>query len=321
MNTTDEMQFFYDAQSRVSMLKYDDALYSYVHNQQGDIVGIHDSTGNMACEYYYDVWGECYNSKGNTITKLNPFRYRGYLLDEEISCYYLRKRYYVISTHRFASADMNISFIDSEPMNVFAYCGNLPTFRTDRSGEYWIQGAYAESWNFYHIIARNAIAVANGLDDHERCIPGILLRPDLIVNNQIYEVKSIKKQGTGEGENQVERYVAASGGCYQIGSESLNLPIIPLFSIGSTNVAMTLNQEGCVIYYKLSVSRSTKNKKTSNAKSKAVEPISISDKITATDSLGSEADLTGAMAVLFVVAMVAGGGTAGFDAFKYSCIE
>ena len=52
------MHFFYDAQSRPAMVEFNGALYSYVHNLQGDIVGIVDSAGSLVVEYKYDAWGK-----------------------------------------------------------------------------------------------------------------------------------------------------------------------------------------------------------------------------------------------------------------------
>lgn len=52
------MHFFYDAQGRPAMVEFNGALYSYVHNLQGDIVGIVDSAGSLVVEYKYDAWGK-----------------------------------------------------------------------------------------------------------------------------------------------------------------------------------------------------------------------------------------------------------------------
>ena len=52
------MHFFYDAQSRPAMVEFNGALYSYIHNLQGDIVGIVDSAGSLVVEYKYDAWGK-----------------------------------------------------------------------------------------------------------------------------------------------------------------------------------------------------------------------------------------------------------------------
>ena len=39
------LHFFYDAQSRPAKVRFNGTLYTYVHNLQGDIVGILDNTG------------------------------------------------------------------------------------------------------------------------------------------------------------------------------------------------------------------------------------------------------------------------------------
>ena len=72
----------------------------YAHNLQGDIIAILDSTGEKVVEYHYDAWGRPVgdvwkkNSSYNTLAALNPFRYRGYIWDEETGLYYLKSRYY-----------------------------------------------------------------------------------------------------------------------------------------------------------------------------------------------------------------------------------
>ncbi len=49
------LHFFYDAQSRPAFVEYNSVKYRYIHNLQGDIVGIVDSTGVLAVEYRYDA--------------------------------------------------------------------------------------------------------------------------------------------------------------------------------------------------------------------------------------------------------------------------
>lgn len=59
---------------------------SLAHNLQGGIVGILDSTGALVVEYKYDAWGKLLSTTGSladTLGKRNPFRYRGYVYDEE----------------------------------------------------------------------------------------------------------------------------------------------------------------------------------------------------------------------------------------------
>ena len=135
---TDVLHFFYDAQSRPAMVKWNGVMYSYVHNLQGDIVAILDCEGNKVVEYRYDAWGKSLGTDGTLKTSLgllNPFRYRGYVYDEETGLYYLRSRYYGAETGRFVCADAIIATnSDIFSINVFLYCKNNPITSTDTSG-------------------------------------------------------------------------------------------------------------------------------------------------------------------------------------------
>ena len=71
-------------------------MYTYLHNLQGDIVGIVDNAGALVVEYKYDAWGRKLSVTGSlsgTLGRRNPFRYRGYVWDEETGLYYLDSRY------------------------------------------------------------------------------------------------------------------------------------------------------------------------------------------------------------------------------------
>ena len=64
---------------------------------QGDAVALIDANGTQVVEYGYDVWSNPISKTGSlaaTIGTLNPFRYRGYVYDEETGLYYLRSRVY-----------------------------------------------------------------------------------------------------------------------------------------------------------------------------------------------------------------------------------
>ena len=81
-----------------------------------------------------------------TLGVLNPFRYRGYVYDEETQWYYLRSRYYDPEACRFISADVLLSTGQGViGHNSFTYCGNNPIGRIDSEGELWniIIGAIA----------------------------------------------------------------------------------------------------------------------------------------------------------------------------------
>ena len=134
------MHFFYDAQSRPAMVEFNGALYSYVHNLQGDIVGIVDSAGSLVVEYKYDAWGKptlvrTLTTAYEALAELNPFRYRGYVYDEETELYYLRSRYYHNVISRFIGVDPVLGISEGIfGTNSFVYCLNDPLNRVDRWG-------------------------------------------------------------------------------------------------------------------------------------------------------------------------------------------
>ena len=135
---SDEMHFFYDAQSKPAMVEFNGAVYSYIHNLQGDVVGIVDSAGSLVVEYKYDAWGKptlvrTLTTAYEALAELNPFRYRGYVYDEETRLYYLRSRYYNPVQKRFINLDNIIKGI-SLFINMFSYCANNPVSYVDPDG-------------------------------------------------------------------------------------------------------------------------------------------------------------------------------------------
>ena len=129
---TDELHFFYDAQNRPAVVVYNGTAYAYVKSLQGDILAILDENGNTVVSYGYDAWGAplwCTGELAETLGKVQPFRYRGYVFDEETGLYYLRSRYYNPRWGRFVNADGAII-----QKNLFAYCSNGPIVGYDPSG-------------------------------------------------------------------------------------------------------------------------------------------------------------------------------------------
>ena len=127
----DELHIFYDAQNRPAVVVYNGTAYAYVKSLQGDIVAILDENGNTVVSYGYDAWGAplwCTGELAETLGKVQPFRYRGYVFDEETGLYYLRSRYYNPQWGRFANAD---ALIDQ---NLYSYCKNSPMKFHDPSG-------------------------------------------------------------------------------------------------------------------------------------------------------------------------------------------
>ena len=128
-------------------------MYYYVKNLQGDIVKIVKQDGTVAAIYTYDAWWKILSIKdtannevpsSNTfhVANLNPYRYRGYIYDNETGLYYLQSRYYDPVTGRFINADIYCDTMSSIfGTNMFAYCNNNPVNRIDPDGNdaIWLQ--------------------------------------------------------------------------------------------------------------------------------------------------------------------------------------
>ena len=115
--------------------------YYYLRNAQNDIVKLIDNSGATVVEYTYDSWGKLLSTSGSlasTLGKDNPFRYRGYVYDEETGFYYLQSRYYNPEVGRFISSDVLLSTGQGVlGHNAYAYCGNNPASRIDTEGDLW----------------------------------------------------------------------------------------------------------------------------------------------------------------------------------------
>ena len=91
-------------------------------------------------EYRYDAWGKPLETTGSlttTLGYLNPFRYRGYVYDEETGLYYLRSRYYNPEWGRFLNSDLFIGMQNRLlTHNLFAYGENRPLIYKDPQGTF-----------------------------------------------------------------------------------------------------------------------------------------------------------------------------------------
>ena len=128
---SNELHFFYDAQNKPAVVVYNGTPYSYVKNLQGDIVAILDGNKTVVVSYVYDTWGRPISKTGSmaaTLGTVQPFRYRGYIYDEETGLYYLRSRYYNALQCRFINADVLCSG------NLYSYCKNTPLIGVDKDG-------------------------------------------------------------------------------------------------------------------------------------------------------------------------------------------
>ena len=192
---SDEMHFFYDAQSRPAMVKFNGALYSYVHNLQGDIVGIVDSAGSLVVEYKYAAWGKptlvrTLTTAYEALAELNPFRYRGYVYDEETGLYYLRSRYYHANIMRFINSDVIICLsMKLMHNNMMFYCQNNPVLFSDKNGRFFsvvVNKLYDAGMDF--LIDK----YAKGVKDEER----ELIKAHPFAALQVYWAKSVAETVT-----------------------------------------------------------------------------------------------------------------------------
>ena len=126
------------------MVRFNGVDYFYVYNLQGDVAALIDADSTRMVEYIYDAWGNPISKTGTlaaTLGTLNPFRYRGYVYDEETGLYYLRSRYYNPVWKRLINADSLAGVCGRiSSHNVFSYCCNTPILSSDFSGKdaYWI---------------------------------------------------------------------------------------------------------------------------------------------------------------------------------------
>ena len=197
---SDQLHFFYDASGKPAIVEYNGTKYGYIHNLQGDVVGIIDSTGTEVVKYTYDAWGKKLAVSGTlagSLGVINPFRYRGYVYDVETELYYLRSRYYKHAWLRFICEDNPLVIISSSSLlnaNLFSYCSNEPVQRIDEDGELWLPDL---SWpgEIHKVVQLHIVAESNHVIKMEVGIlqsNGNVGRIDLIntITGECWEVKS-----------------------------------------------------------------------------------------------------------------------------------
>lgn len=137
--------YLYD-ESGISGLSYNNVIYYFMKNVQGDVIGIFDSNYNIIAKYEYDSFGNIlsikdYNNQdivdSSNVAIVNPYRYRGYYYDREIDMYYLNYRYYNPKWGRFINPDNAFTIIKSiMSPNLFIYCDNCPISKIDPEGKF-----------------------------------------------------------------------------------------------------------------------------------------------------------------------------------------
>ena len=132
---TNTIRHFYDIDGLCG-IRYNGQNYNVVRDALGNVVAITQGATKVA-EYAYDAYGRNFIKVDiDGIATSNPFRYRGYYWDSDLSLYYLMSRYYDPATSRFINTD-SLEYLDPESihgLNLFAYCGNNPVMNVDPEG-------------------------------------------------------------------------------------------------------------------------------------------------------------------------------------------
>ena len=171
-SSTRILRFSYDSSGSVVAVDYSTDngttfnTYYYLRNAQNDIVKLIDSSGSTVVEYCYDSWGKPLSTSGSlasTLGKDNPFRYRGYVYDEETGFYYLQSRYYNPEVGRFISSDVLLSTGQGViGHNAYAYCLNNPVNREDSNGNWSMPNWLKVTIGAVALVGAVALTVATG---------------------------------------------------------------------------------------------------------------------------------------------------------------
>jgi RHS repeat-associated protein len=186
----DKLHFYYDAQARPQTVKFNGEYYDYVQNLQGDIVRIVDKTGAGVVEYTYDAWGKPTSKTGSlagTLGAVNPFRYRGYVWDEETGLSMCTNRYYNPEWGRFINADTLLGKTGKIlSHNIFSYCKNNPIVFSDPSGKTekraWYAGIVQWAANLFPSVSKKFNSPNYGRDEKTLALNHLLAA----INGDVY---------------------------------------------------------------------------------------------------------------------------------------
>ena len=210
--------FSYDAQGRAAAVSFNGTYYYYIRNGQGDVIKLIDNSKNTVVEYTYDTWGKqisCTGSLASTLGVLNPFRYRGYVYDEETNFYYLQSRYYDPTVGRFISADILLSTGQGViGHNTYAYCLNNPGTFLDGDGT--MPWSWLLYWGEVHQYVQEEICRIYGYV-MEESFDNNKIRVDILSEFAIWEVKSAGPASL-LGGTQLLYYLSKLGDDYEVGS-------------------------------------------------------------------------------------------------------
>ena len=232
------------------------------------VIAILDADGNVVVSYMYDAWGAplwCTGELAETLGKVQPFRYRGYVFDEETGMYYLQERYYSYDLIRFINSDIIIrcngfAYANENPCNFIDPNGTMPVsilnylcwlYGNNYIGDAEISiavimGNGGNIYNAFHEIAQLNVAkqlyMRGFTPTLEFAIDGEG-EADISAGGMLWEVKAIGRSGA----MQLKRYVDASGMNY--GEPLAKIDDIPI--VGNIKMGIISNpiEPGVINYY------------------------------------------------------------------------
>ena len=142
--TSGEVKWYiYDDNDSIIGFEYENKVFYFEKNAQGDVVRIFNEDGKCVSEYFYDAWGNITSIDGDIeVACENPFRYRGYYYDNESGLFCVGVRYYDSETGRFISSDplVDLGIFDVGARllshNIYNYCAGNPVNYIDDTGYY-----------------------------------------------------------------------------------------------------------------------------------------------------------------------------------------
>jgi RHS repeat-associated protein len=109
----------------------------FMYNGHADVVALTDGGNTVLASYYYDAFGVHRENNGG---ENNPYRYAGYMFDEETGLYYLKARFYDPELARFLQEDTYRGQLsDPLSLNLYAYVRYNPLMYWDPTG-HWEAG-------------------------------------------------------------------------------------------------------------------------------------------------------------------------------------
>ncbi len=252
--------FYYDSYGNITAISYYSAStnalqYVFVGtNSLGDVNALYNVNGDLIVRYEYDAWGKVIaetDANGNALTgtaktwsERNPFRYRGYVYDNETGLYYLQSRYYDPEVGRFVNSDGYVSTGQGAlGHNMFAYCGNNPVNCIDATGMFWkeLGEAFSNGWNMLKTWAKNTFGAGASITGTYHSNGEEILPEPLPITMKIEERSSISMV-----KGDITKPISLYSNC-NVSSENVSAKVGLKFNFENTIVDVSYGAKGLEI--------------------------------------------------------------------------